>query len=579
MSELEREILRYALLNAVRHEGKAEVGAVLKRLLGAHPELRGRVRDILPLVREVVKRVNSMGPDEQRRELEEMCPEALVKERGAAEEKRLPPLPDVDKYPMVVTRFAPNPDFVLHLGSARPAIINYEYARMYRGKFILRFEDTDPKTKTPIPEAYDLIREDLEWLGVRWDEEHIQSLRMEIYYDYARRLIKDGKAYVCTCSPERIRKLRGEGKRCECFDLSVEDHLERWERMVEGEYGEQGAVLRIVTDIKHPDPAVRDWIAFRVIDTKKHPHPLVGDRYCAWPTYNFACAIDDCLMKVSHVLRGREHYTNTVKQQYIFRYLGARLPTVIHFGRLNLEGAVLSKSVIRRGISEGLYRGWDDPRLPTLIALRRRGILPEAIRELIIDVGVKPSPATISLVNLYAINRKYLEPRANRYMFVPNPCELHLLYEDGLTARIPYHPSYPERGFREIRLESEGGIIRVAIPGSDAKDLRVGTEIRLLGLANVRVVRLGPPVEATLVNVSSEYAKERGLRIIQWAPPGGVNVRVVVPEGEGLRTVEGVAEPRVADLRIGDQVQFFRFGFVKLEEVSDGGLLFLYTHD
>ncbi|RLE68260.1 MAG: glutamate--tRNA ligase, partial [Thermoprotei archaeon] len=199
MGEAEELALKYALLNAVKYGGRALVKPVVAKVLGELPELRSRAREVVKLVERIVEEVNQMSLEEQRRMLSETWPEALRAERGE-EERGLPPLPGVKEHGTVVTRFAPNPDFVLHLGSARPAIISYEYARRYDGKFILRFEDTDPKTKSPMLEAYDMIREALEWLKLKWDEEYIQSLRMELYYEHARRLIELGGAYVCTCS-------------------------------------------------------------------------------------------------------------------------------------------------------------------------------------------------------------------------------------------------------------------------------------------------------------------------------------------------------------------------------------------
>jgi glutamyl-tRNA synthetase len=182
------------------------------------------------------------------------------------EEKRLPPLPNVEKYAQVVTRFSPNPDCVLHLGSARAIVLCYEYARMYKGRFLLRFEDTDPKLKRPVLELYDSVREDLAWLGCKPDEEFIQSDRISIYYDYAEKLLTNGNAYVCTCQPQEFKERTSAKKPCECRDLPLEDHLERWRSMLDGGYPEGEVVVRVKTDLNHPNPAVRDWPALRVID-------------------------------------------------------------------------------------------------------------------------------------------------------------------------------------------------------------------------------------------------------------------------------------------------------------------------
>ncbi len=417
--DLERLLLGYALRDAVKHGGRASVGSVMSMLLGDHPGLRSRAREIASLARGIVERVNSMPLDKQRRLLSEQYPElARFEEKREEGERGLPPLPGAERG-KVKLRFAPNPDFVIHIGNARPAIVNYEYSRMYRGKMVLRFEDTDPRTKTPLKEAYELIRQDLRWLGVSWDEEYIQSLRMEVFYGVARRAIERGCAYVDNCGREG-KEFLSRGEYCPTRDLSPEENLELFEKMLEGEFYEEEAVVRMKTDPRHPNPSLRDWVAMRIIDTEKHPHPLVGSKYVVWPTYNFAVSVDDHMMGITHVLRGKEHQLNTEKQLAVYKCMGWRPPFFIHFGRLKLEGFILSKSKIRKLLEErpGEFMGYDDPRFGTIAGLRRRGILSEAIRQIILEVGVKPTDATISWANLAAVNRKLLDERADRIMYV-----------------------------------------------------------------------------------------------------------------------------------------------------------------
>ncbi|HDD70230.1 MAG TPA: glutamate--tRNA ligase, partial [Candidatus Bathyarchaeota archaeon] len=277
-AELKELIRKTALLNAIKHDGKAQLGPVIGKVIGEKPELKTKAKELSALVGQIISEVNSLPLNQQKSIIEEKWPEALMKEK-VEEEKRLPPLPNVEKYPQVVTRFSPNPDCVLHLGSARAIILCYEYARMYKGKFILRFEDTDPKLKRPIPEFYNRIREDLAWLGCKPDEEYIQSDRISIYYEHAERLLKDGNAYVCTCQSELFKKRILASQPCNCRDLSSEEHMQRWRRMLNGGYKEGEAVLRVKTDLNHPNPAVRDWPALRIIDSEKYPHPRVGSKY------------------------------------------------------------------------------------------------------------------------------------------------------------------------------------------------------------------------------------------------------------------------------------------------------------
>ena len=593
--EIEREILKYALKNAVDHDGKARPGPVINKVLGSHPEYRERskLRILGRKVAEVVRKVNSMSPEEQRRLLEELWPELGAGGQAAEEgEERLPPLPNAVEG-RVVTRFAPNPDFLIHLGNARPAYLSFKYAEMYKGRMILRFEDTDPKTKTPMPEAYRLIREDLSWLGVRWDEEYIQSLRMEIYYRIARELIRVGGAYVDLCSQKEFLKYKLARKPCPHRSQSVEENLELFDKMVAGEYGEGEAVLRVKTDVRHKDPSVIDWVAFRIIDTGKHPHPIVGSKYVAWPTYNFAAAVDDHLLGVTHILRGKEHAVNTIKQGYLYAHLGWKYPTVVNLGRLKLEGLILSKSMIKKLLEErpGAFSGPDDVRFGTIAALRNRGVEAETLRRIILKVGINPNDATISWDNIAALNRRLIDPKTPRIMAVFDPVRLVIAgYEGPESVTLPYHPDNSELGSRDVPVTIHGDSAALLIQRRDLKELAGGgkREFRLMGLCNVRLhegVR-GDEDEVTCDYLGRDlsYAKERGLRILQWVPADrGVMLKVLVPQGLELDVEEGVAEPSVTDLaRESDgrlvRCQLIRYGFVKLLKPELGGVKAVFIH-
>jgi glutamyl-tRNA synthetase len=575
-SEIRNLIKRIALLNAVSYNGKAQSKPVLGKLLSERPDLRGFAREIAVLVDEVVQEVNSMSIEEQMNTIKALWPEALVKERGEerAEEKALPPLPNVEKYGRVVTRFAPNPDCVLHLGSARAIILCHEYAKMYGGRFILRFEDTDPRLKKSSLQFMNLIREDLEWLGCHPDEEYIQSDRIEIYYSYAEILLKNGYAYVCTCKPEDFRAKIIAGEPCQCRNLTPEENLHRWEAMLSGLYAEGEAVMRIKTDLRHPNPAVRDWPAFRVIDTKKYPHPRVGSKYRVWPLYNFACGIDDHLMGITHIIRGKEHLTNQERQKYLYKYLGWDYPEAIHYGRLKIEGASLSKSKIVRGVKEGLYVGWDDPRLATFLALRRRGIRPEAIRRLILDIGPRPADITLSWDNLYAYNRKIVDPVANRYFFVWHPVKL-IVKNVGreFTANIPLHPDHPNRGKRIFHIKPKNNIVSFLISERDAKQLKIGDIIRLMELFNVKIDALEKDcVTASFHSEPYAEAKRVGAPLIHWLPEGeGLPCNVVMPDNS---IISGLVEPSFRSVSPDKIVQFERFGFVRVDKINEKIIVF-----
>lgn len=576
-NELREIIRKIALLNAIDHDGKARTDSVLGKLLAERPQLKSRVKEVASVVRRVVEEVNELSQGEQRKTVEKKYPELLAAGKLKVEEKRLPPLPSVEKYERVVTRFAPNPDCVLHLGSARAIVLCYEYAKMYDGFFYLRFEDTDPKHKRPKLKFYDSIREDLRWLGCEADKEFVQSDRLPIYYEHAERLLKDGNAYVCTCKPEDFRKKVIAKQACPCRNLPPNEHLARWKRMLDGTYREGGAVVRVKTDLNHPNPAVRDWPALRIIDAEKYPHPRVGSRYRVWPLYNFACGVDDHLMGVTHVIRGKEHLTNEVRQKFMYLHFGWDYPEAIHYGRLKITGASLSKSEIVRGIRDGTFRSWDDPRLATLVALRRRGIKPEAIRRLIIDVGPKKVDAVISWENLYAHNRKIVDPAANRYFFVHDPIQLTVKgIPHAFTSRLPLHPDYPKRGFRQFEIKPVKEEASFWVSSSDRRLLKTGEVVRLMELFNIQVETAeGLLIQAVFHSKPYETAKKMAAPLIHWIPIGtGMPCEVFMPDAS---KAEGIAEDECKKLRVDEIIQFERFGFVRIDDVNKK-LIAYFTH-
>jgi glutamyl-tRNA synthetase len=561
MENLREEILRWALVNAREH-GSADASAVIKRILAEHPSLRSRVREILEAVREVVAQVNSMTVEERERRLSEV---GLPEKRGEERRQGLPDLPGA-RQGYVVTRFAPNPNGPLHLGNARAAILSHEYARRYGGRFILRFEDTNPE-KVQL-EMYDYIKRDLRWLGLKWDEEHVQSERLPIYYEYAERLIAEGRAYVCACRPEDFKRLREDGEPCPCRGRGPDENLRMWERMIAGDLGEGEAVLRIKTDLGHPNPAVRDWPACRIVET---PHPRAGERWRVWPLYNFAAAIDDHEMGVTHIFRGKEHEVNEQCQKTLYEHLGWTYPVAVQYGRLNMPGVMLSKTQIVRAVKEGEISGYDDVRLATLAALRRRGFLPEAIKRVILDVGLTLVDSQLSWETICAANRKLVDAIADRYFFVSRPVRLTVSSAPPLAeVRLRLHPSREEAGERIVPLRREGGNLVFFIEESDVAGIREGEVFRLKDLMNVRLVR------RETSGLIGDFAGMEVAEVpkIHWVPAGAVEMDVLMPDGS---TLSGLAEPAVLSVAPGSVIQFERFGFVRVERLSPRPLA-VFTH-
>ena len=555
MNDLEEIIYKHALLNAAKHKGSANPGAVMGSIMANEPELRSRAKEIGPMSGKIVAKVNALSAEEQQSEMEKLGLEVQEK-KPKAKETGLQELPGTHEN--IVLRFAPNPSGPLHIGHSRAAVPNAEYVKRHNGKLILRIEDTDPKRV--FEPAYEMIPEDLEWLGIKPDEVIYQSDRFEIYYDYARQLIEKGAAYMCTCDGATFKELKDNCKACPCRDNSVEENLELWDKFDTMEAGE--AVLRLKTDINHKNPAIRDWVAMRLVDEE---HPRLGTKYRIYPMMNFSVSVDDHLMGMTHVLRGKDHLANSEKQKYLYDHMGWEVPEFIHYGRLKMEDIALSTSKAMAGIEDGTYSGWDDPRLGTLRAIARRGINPKTIYDLIIEIGVKMADSAISWKKIYGLNRNFLEPVANRYFFCEDPVEITVDgYEDGnVTIERPLHADHLDRGNRLLPFDG-----KVYIANSDLND----GIARLMDAVNVEINGKDIKYHST----SFEDAREVKAKIIQWVPiEDNVNVEIVMDDAS-LKT--GLGEGALRDLEVGDVVQFERVGFARLDEVLDDKMIFYYAH-
>ncbi|WP_292467563.1 glutamate--tRNA ligase [Methanolobus sp.] len=560
-----KNIEKYALQNAVKYGQAPQIGAVLGRVMGECPHLRPKAKDVSPLIQEILIEVAKETPEQWQVRLEALAPE-LIEELNTKKEpdKGLKAL-DLEEGQKVVMRFAPNPNGPPTLGSTRGIIVNSEYVKKYGGKFIIRFDDTDPQTKRPMLEAYDWYVDDCKWLGANPDEIVIASDRIPVYYDYARKLIEMGHAYVCFCDGADFKKFKDAKQACPHRDASSEDNLGHWDKMLSGEYEEKSAVLRIKTDITHKDPALRDFGAFRIVKTP-HPRPEVGDKYNVWPLLDFEGAIEDHELGMTHIIRGKDLMDSEKRQGYIYKYLGWEYPKTTHWGRVKMhEFGKFSTSGLRKAIEDGEYSGWDDPRLPTLRALRRRGIFPEAIRKFMIEMGVGETDISLSMDTLYAENRKILDPIANRYFFVWNPVEIEITGTEPCTTTPALHPT-KDRGCREIEVDN-----KVYICKEDAEKLEEGSKIRLKDLYNLEITSM-EPLQAKYLGNSIESVKKEKMRIIHWAPMDGISVKVLSPDGE----FTGIGERQIAT-ELDKVVQFERFGFCRIDAVA-GEVVAYYTH-
>lgn len=591
--ELFALVRRVALENAVRYGGQATAGSVMGGVMGAHAELRAEAARVKPLAERAVAEVNALDAAAQQAALDALGGAAKRAEKKARHPFK--PLPRFAEHERVVLRFAPNPNGPATLGHSRGMVTMSEYKRLAReagkdAEVVLRFDDTDPQVKPPYPPAYEWLVEDYEWLyadrpELRPDRVIRASDRVPEYYQVAEALIERDAAYVCSCGKEEAQANRKEGRACPHRDQAAAKNREAWRAMIAGDVGEGAATLRIKTQVDHRDPALRDWVAFRIAKT---PHPMVGDRYKVWPMLDFESAVEDHLQGVTHIIRGKDLMDSTRRQVFLYEHMGWKYPETLYWGRVRIdEAGKFSSSGMRRDIAAGVYSGWDDPRLPTLRALRRRGIRATAIRRFWVNMGLSEKDVAASLVNLYAENERLVQDGAPRLFFVPDPTPVAIAVpaeaapEGRLAARSPLHPDHPERGVRVNEVPVVDGVARVLVARADLASPGKDGLVRLKDLGNLR---LGADGNAAWVDAAVETARGARAPIVQWVPDGedaSVPVEILRPEASdrpGGQRHHGRAEPAVRDASPDSVVQFERYGYARIEATGPDGVRAVYAH-
>ncbi|MBN2420817.1 glutamate--tRNA ligase, partial [Candidatus Woesearchaeota archaeon] len=416
MELIKKSIRKFALQNGVKFD-TVNPGAVISKVIGEHPSAKDKMKEVNAEIKKIIDEVKLMTKEERIEELKEHAPE-LLEEKVVVKKEGLKELPNVRE--KVVVRICPSPSGPLHIGHSYIAGLNHQYKKQYNGKYILRIEDTNADNIDP--EAYDMISQDMNWLtGNEVDEIVIQSDRLEIYYGFLVKLIEEGHAYVCICEDEIFKDKLNKKSPCDCRNLDADEHIKRWKKMFD-KYEEGEAVVRFKSDISHKNPAMRDFPLARINDSE---HPRTGKKYRIWPLMNFAVAIDDMEMGVTHAIRGKDHADNAIRQKMIHDVLKVNTPNAISVGRINFEGFELSTTETKQKIKEKKYTGWDDIRIPFLRALRRKGYQAEALRKFAVSMGVTQTDKTVSqeefIKSLNFFNKEIIDPISNRYFAVKNP--------------------------------------------------------------------------------------------------------------------------------------------------------------
>lgn len=518
------------------------------------------------------------------------------------------------KYTKIATRFPPEPNGYLHIGHAKSILLNYGLAKKYNGTFNLRFDDTNPtKEKT---EFVDSIVADVEWLGAHYDGEiRFASNYFHDMYEAAVKLIKKGKAYVCDLTPDEIREYRGTltepGKNSPYRDRSIEENLDLFERMKNGEFEDGAKVLRAKIDMASPNINMRDPIIYRVA---RMTHHNTGDEWCIYPMYDFAHPIEDAIENITHSICTLEFEDHRPLYDWVVQELEyPHPPKQIEFAKLYLTNVITGKRYIKRLVDQGIVDGWDDPRLVTIAALRRRGFTPESLKTFMELVGVAKSNSSVDYAMLEYCIRDDLKPKAPRVMAVLDPIKLVIdNYPDDqveyLDAQV--NMENPELGVKQIPFAKELWIDRddfMEEPPKKYFRLFPGNEVRLMNAYFVKCVSFEKDENGKVTVVHCTYDPETkngtgftGRKVkgtIHWVPVKfavKATARLyenLVDEEKGVYNEDGTVnlnpnsltivencyiEPSIQEAKPGDSFQFVRNGYfcVDTKDSSKDHLVF-----
>jgi len=569
MSDLDNIIRKHALKNAHDY-GKPSAGAIVGKVIGEFPDAKKDMKATMAKINAEIARISKL-PGE--RIGKEMAGFEYAQKKEEAKELEVPHAVDGK----VVVRYPPEPNGWPHIGHAKAFCLSWSIAKKYHGRILLRWDDTNPEAERS--EFLDAIRDGIKWLGLDWDEEVYCSDHIPKMYELCERLIRNNDAYACSCQQDDISKGREMRKRCACGMQQPAASIGQWKKMLDGSAPLGSLVIRLKADMASENTVMRDPTLFRIITA---PHYRQGTRYRVWPTYDFQGAVMDSILGITHPIRSKEYELRDEAYVFLLRKLGLPVPNMISISRLAIKNAPISKRLLRPLVESGKLMGWDDPRMPTLAGLRRRGILPEAVRTFVLSFGISKVESEPDLEAILAENRKLLDPVSPHYFFVPDPVELEVHGLEHQEIELKLHPK-KEMGMRPVAVSR-----RVFIPKADAAGFKEGDIFRLKDLCNVQLESIGERIEEGKLSgrlvPDSQVPKK-----IQWVAEKK-RCTVLVPgdllDASGqfnktsLKSVDGYCEGAVSALEIGTIVQFERFGFCRLDRKDgkdSGRMTFIFS--
>jgi glutamyl-tRNA synthetase len=545
---IRREIIYTALKNGVINE-KPVFGAIMK----AHAdELKSVMGELRERIASIATEYRSLDEEAIRAEAQRLGVEYVAKDTT----KEMVALEVDDSFRV---RIAPEPSKRLHVGHAIHSFINAIYAERYDGSLVLRFEDTNPLlAKSEYVEA---IGEDFRYLSLTPDVTCFASDYMVEFYAAITRLLEQGDAYACFCDRESMAQMRREGRTCACREKDASEHIIEFENMCSGVYEPGDVVIRLTSDMEHKNSAMRDPVLARIIIASHYRH---GDTYRVWPLYDLVNVVMDAHDSITHIIRDNAFGEMRAELQGVLREkLGFPRLRVYQYGRFRIEGKETSGRAIREGILSGAYSGWDDPRLATLAAMKRRGFVAETFRDIAREVGLSPTQTRIDDKMLAKYNRRHVDRLAKRYSFVYDPVAITI---EDYDERIVHLKSHPERETSDRTLRATGSFL---IRSDDSKLER----FRLIEAGNI--MRTGSTY--TLASESiDEFRRQGGSAIINWlATDEHRSCRIILPDGS---TLDGLVEPSIAHEPVGSIVQLERHGFCRIDAQESDRTVLWYAH-
>lgn len=557
MTSIDLIIRALALENAIKFKGKANPGAVIGPIIGKFPELKKDMKSLQQQIQTIIIEINNMSFKEQEDAFTKI---GSAKEEKKIKEKKLKDLPNVNEKKGVIMRFAPSPSGPMHLGHIITGMATSIYTERYKGKFILRIEDTN--SDNIYPPAYELLPKDADWIFGNVSEVIIQSDRMQIYYDYVEKLLDKDAVYICTCQKEKFKEYSLAQKDCPCRNLPNEEQRTRWKNMFDkNKYSQGDCVLRFKAGMQNKNPALRDFPLARINDSK---HSRQGTKYRVWPLMNLSVTVDDIESGMTHIIRAKDHKDNARKQKMMFEVLNKPFPETLFTGRINFIGLELSCSKTKTKIEEGKFTGWDDIRLPFVGALKRRGYQAQAFRKYVEELGSNYTDKTVKAEEFFktmnAFNKEIIEPIAKRFFFVNNPIEINIENAPEETIELDLHPNN-HKGGRIFNTEKN-----IIITKEDYENIQ-DKEYRLKEFCNIKKNKF----------ITKAYKEFQGSQIIHWLPKNDnlIETEVLMPDGT---ITKGFSEKTISKIKIGDIVQLERFGFCRLDKIEKEKRIFCFGH-